>query len=310
MTEDLERTHALLKLGDSESAPEQGPPVLVQLAGPGAVRRFALTRQITRIGRDGEANEIVLSDPWVSRRHTQVVIEAGRARIEDRQSRNGCIVNSTRVTDAPLADGDLLQIGQATFKYLEAGSAEAPFYQEVFRMAFHDPVTGSYSRRYFDEALEREILRAQRHGKSLSVLLIDVDNFKQVNDTLGHKVGDRVLSETATALQGALRGESITARFGGDEFAVLLPESSFAEAAEVAEKLRTAIEELGAGRSEPTAVTISIGLAASEPERRSTADELLTLADEALYRAKRRGRNRVEPRPPRAISDEPDTFES
>lgn len=309
MNEDLEITHALLQLSDSECAPEKGPPVLVQLAGPGAVRRFVLTRAITRIGRDAEANEIVLSDPWISRQHTQVVLGEEGARLEDRGSRNGCLVNSATVTDADLADGDLIQIGQATFKYLEAGSAEAPFYQEVFRLAFHDPVTGSYSRRYFDDALERELLRAQRHAGSLSVLLIDVDNFKQVNDTLGHKVGDEVLSETANTLRKGLRGESITARFGGDEFAVLLPDSPPSEAARVAEKLRAAIEELGNARTEAPMVTVSIGLSSWQPRRPCTAEELLSSADEALYRAKNKGRNRVEASPPGAAPQEPDTFE-
>jgi len=165
MSRDLDETHTTgeMKLPDSTREPDS--PVLVQLAGPGAVRRFDLDREVTTIDRDAEANDILLEDPWVSRTHTQLVLEGGRARLEDQGSRNGCSVNSRAVRDTELEDGDLIQIGQTTFKYLRPGSAEAPFYSEVFRLAFHDPVTGTYSRRYFDEALEREILRVDRRRR-------------------------------------------------------------------------------------------------------------------------------------------------
>lgn len=294
MSKDLEQTRATLRLDPSDLAVKRSLPVLVQLAGPGAVRRFVLDREVIRIGREVDSNEIVLSDPWVSRQHTQIVLDAGGARLEDRQSRNGCLLNSERVNSAPLTDGDLLQIGQATFKFLESGSAEAPFYQEVFRLAFRDPVTRSYSRRYFDESLEREILRASRRGHPLSVLLIDVDNFKQVNDSYGHKAGDRVLAATAAALETALRGDSITARFGGDEFAVLLPESDLDEATQVAEKLRKSVSALvESGELERAKITVSIGVACITAKSEIESETLLAAADSALYRAKKAGRNQV-----------------
>ena len=294
MSKDLEQTRATLRLDPSDLAVKRSRPVLVQLAGPGAVRRFVLDREIIRIGREVDSNEIVLSDPWVSRQHTQIVLDASGARLEDRQSRNGCLLNSERVNNAPLTDGDLIQIGQATFKFLESGSAEAPFYQEVFRLAFRDPVTRTYSRRYFDESLEREILRASRRGHPLSVLLIDVDNFKQVNDSYGHKEGDRVLAATAAALEAALRGDSITARFGGDEFAVLLPESDLDEATQVAEKLRKSVGALvESGELEHAKITVSIGVASIAAKSEVESETLLAAADSALYRAKKAGRNQV-----------------
>lgn len=289
-----ERTKSTLKIRRSDPR-TAAPPTLVQLSGAGAVRRFLLESEVTTIGRDTTVNDIVLEDPWVSRTHTRIVLHAFGARLEDCGSRNGCLVNSERVEELELRDGDLIQIGHATFKFLQAGSPEAPFYQEVFRLAFRDPVTGTYSRRYFDEALARELLRSSRQGTPLSVLLIDVDRFKEVNDTYGHKVGDVVLAETAAIIQRSLRGESITARFGGDEFVVLLPTSGLEEAVTVADRLRQAYEdEPPPSCPDAAGITLSIGVAATSSSRVRSAEDLLNAADEALYRAKRAGRNRVD----------------
>jgi len=305
MSDDVKQTRATTPLsGVPDLVGEEKAPVLVQLAGPGAVRRFVLDREFTRIGRDRASNEIVLEDPWVSRQHSRIVLpERGGARLEDLESRHGSQVNSRRVRDTDLADGDLIQIGQATFKYLDRLSAEAPFYQEVFRLAFRDPVAGTYSRRYFDEALAREVLRSDRRGTAIAVLLIDVDRFKTVNDALGHKAGDEVLAQTAGILQAVLRGESITARFGGDEFAILLPASDLDEATQVAERLREAVEAEGMGAKDQP-VTISIGVAATGIGAASSPELLLAAADAALYRAKKKGSNCVEPA---LAEDAPDT---
>ncbi len=290
-TSSLNRTMRL-RVGDDAGSTD--PPVLVQLAGPGAVRFYELQEGTTRIGRSSDVNDIVLKDPWVSRRHTDIVLEGAAAELHDRDSRNGCRVNSKPVEAARLADGDLIQIGKATFKFLEAGSPETPFYEEVFRLAFHDPVTGTYSRRYFDEALEREVLRATRHATPLSILLVDVDEFKQINDQYGHKAGDRVLREVAQTLRNEVRGESVLARFGGDEFVLLLPASDEDEADLVAERLRTAVEQL---RLQAVlgdeVITLSVGATTVTPDRDSSAEQLLHAADRALYKAKRDGRNRV-----------------
>ncbi len=269
------------------------PAALVQLAGPGAVRFFVLAEELTRLGRGRECNDIVLNDPWVSREHTEIALRNGIAELRDRKSRNGCIVNSKAVRESRLKDGDLIQIGRATFKFLEAGSAERPFYEEVFRLAFHDPVTGTYSRRYFDEALEREVLRATRHETPLSILLVDVDEFKRINDERGHASGDRVLRKIASTLRAELRGESVLARFGGDEFVILLPASDEDETQLVAERLRATVENLDLDESSGSPVTLSIGCTTAVPTRETQPGQLLGAADAALYAAKRGGRNRV-----------------
>ncbi len=284
-----------MRLDLDDLAPSDEPPILVQLAGPGAVRFFPLTQEVTRIGRGNANNEIVLRDPWVSREHTEILLLKGEARLRDRGSRNGCILNSKVVRRARLSDGDILQVGKATFKYLEADSAETPFYQEVFRLAFHDPVTGTYSRRYFDEALEREILRTQRHEAPLSLLIADVDHFKEINDKFGHKVGDKVLRAVSTTLRDNLRGESIVARYGGDEFVALLPLSEEDESDRAAERVRSRVETLGVDTPElkDTKLSLSIGVLTAFPDENTKPDRLLEAADQAMYEAKRAGRNRV-----------------
>jgi diguanylate cyclase (GGDEF)-like protein len=156
--------------------------------------------------------------------------------------------------------------------------------------AFTDHLTGLANRRRFERQLEREVARTRRFGRAFSLLMLDLDLFKRVNDTHGHDVGDDVLRRVGNALQAGTRGIDTTARLGGEEFAVILTETDFAAGLEVAERLRVAIGETetpAAGR-----VTVSIGLA----EFNGTTRDVRTLfnaADAALYEAKRQGRDRV-----------------
>lgn len=173
----------------------------------------------------------------------------------------------------------------------------AALHAEVQRLAETDPLTGLVNRRILDEALAREVARSHRTGASLGVVLIDIDHFKAVNDSHGHQAGDDVLRRVGAAVRSVARATDIAARFGGEEFAVLLPECTIEEAVEVAERLRRAVALPTTG----VAVTASAGVtvlsgADADPHR------LVALADEALYRAKRGGRDRVEigsPPPPR-----------
>lgn len=158
-----------------------------------------------------------------------------------------------------------------------------------------DGLTGLANRRCFDEVAPREWLRAQRSGAPLSLLLVDIDHFKQFNDRHGHPAGDRCLQQVATALASALRDDDLVARVGGEEFAVLLPRCSFAQAQTAAERLRDAVERLAVphgGLSGQTHVTVSLGLALAPPDADGDAAGLIARADRALYQAKRAGRNR------------------
>lgn len=155
--------------------------------------------------------------------------------------------------------------------------------------AMIDGLTGLYNRAYFDRRLAEEAARSGRHGTPLALVMVDVDRFKSVNDHFGHPGGDRVLREVSTLLRATARVTDIACRYGGEEFALIAPGSTAAEAAVLAERLRTAVPTTLLPDRRP--VTASFGVAALGG---GTAEELVSAADGALYRAKCNGRDRVE----------------
>ncbi len=168
-------------------------------------------------------------------------------------------------------------------------------FRHTRELSITDELTGLYNRRYFNQRYEREVLRAKRYKRPLSVLMVDIDYFKNYNDVNGHILGDEVLKKVANSIESNLRKADIVARYGGEEFVILLPEIDKTHADQVAEKLRLAIEK---GRfpkeeNQPRGrITISLGLA-TLPDDSSNSQELLEYADRALYRAKAKGRNCV-----------------
>jgi two-component system cell cycle response regulator len=171
--------------------------------------------------------------------------------------------------------------------------ANARMYQRMEMMATTDALTGAFNRRRFGELLDECLARAARFGRQVSVLMIDADHFKSVNDTYGHPVGDLVLQRIASMLQAEARRTDVVARYGGEEFVVILDETDAAGAQRVAERIRARIEaELIQGDFGRLRVTASLGLA-TWPLQAQNREELLERADSALYEAKRKGRNRV-----------------
>ena len=181
----------------------------------------------------------------------------------------------------------MLRIGQLTAE-LDAANCR------LAELAHTDPLTGLANRRRFDELFSAEYDRARRYRRPLAVLSIDIDLFKQVNDTSGHAVGDEVLRAVASALLGALRQTDQIARTGGEEFVVLAPESTVAGALALGERLRRRIEALAMATSAgEISKTVSIGAATWDGAGTIDPSRLLQLSDEALYQAKDKGRNRV-----------------
>ena len=163
----------------------------------------------------------------------------------------------------------------------------------LFRLATVDGLTGLFVRRYFDQRIDEEVLRAERFENVFSILMLDLDDFKSVNDTRGHAAGDRVLRETARVMRARLRAFDIAARYGGEEFVVLLPRTSTEEARQVAERVRSAVEGHAIdGVTGALHVTISIGVA-TFPGHALDPAQLVKSADKALYQAKAAGKNRV-----------------
>jgi two-component system cell cycle response regulator len=167
--------------------------------------------------------------------------------------------------------------------------------QASIEMAVTDPLTGLYNRRFMENQIGPLVENATNRGKFLSILALDVDYFKAVNDNHGHDVGDRVLQEVAARLRNSVRNVDLVCRVGGEEFLVILPETDAEIAMAIAERIRKSIatKPFNAGaRSGPLSITISIGIANIETGR-DAPNDLLKRADQALYRAKREGRNRV-----------------
>jgi diguanylate cyclase (GGDEF)-like protein len=162
------------------------------------------------------------------------------------------------------------------------------------RLAVTDGLTGVFNHRRFQEQLQSELIRSERHKRPMGVLMVDVDFFKKVNDAMGHPAGDELLRRLAEVLGADLRQTDMIARYGGEEFAVILPETTKSEAMQVAERMRIAVEaKINAGTTVfPMKVTVSIGVA-TFPEDGKSVEQVLTAADQAMYVAKRQGRNRV-----------------
>jgi diguanylate cyclase (GGDEF)-like protein len=217
---------------------------------------------------------------------------------QDLGSANGTYVDGEKITAQPLADGVKLRIGETTvFRFTRYDRAEEAAQRQLLEEALRDGLTGAFNRRYFMQRLEAEVRYADRHRQSLCLAMLDLDDFKRLNDEHGHQAGDRVLVQLVEAIDGALRAEDVMARFGGEEFVVLARNIPLGGALVVADRLRNVIANnlfLHAGKT--LAVTVSVGVAAypiAGVETEQAAVRLVELADAALYRAKRSGKNRV-----------------
>ncbi len=186
-------------------------------------------------------------------------------------------------------------IVSAVVEHLSMTLATLSLQDRLRQQSIRDPLSGLYNRRYLEESAQRELTRCSRRGLPLSLLMLDVDNFKSFNDVHGHAGGDAVLAQFGKLLQAMSRGEDIACRFGGEEFTLILPEADLDAAGERAEAIRLAVEAMQVphlGKVLPQ-VTVSIGVA-GYPSHGNTPEALLQAADEALYRAKRGGRNRID----------------
>jgi len=268
-----------------------GGACLVQIYGASLGRKTELTSSVL-IGR-GDECDIVLAADSVSRKHALVEPSSGGTRLRDLDSTNGTYVNDEQVREVQLRHGDLVKVGDTIFKFLVAGNIEQAYHEEIYRMTIMDGLTGAYNRRYVQEYLEREVARASRYNRALSVSMMDLDHFKKINDTYGHLTGDFVLREVSDLARKRIRREEVFGRYGGEEFCIVLPETPSAGATVLTDHIRELVE----GHSfefdgDVIPVTLSAGVASLRPGMRDWT-ALLDAADNNLYRAKSSGRNKV-----------------
>ena len=280
------------------------------------------------LGRDPDCH-LTLTGSIVSRKHAKIEWEKDGFILYDLESTNGTYVNSRKVEQRWLKSGDTILIGECSVLYTMEENEDTltptdtlildgkisqliddikdpnivdqirgiksifdKKKQKLSDMAFRDGLTGLFNRRKFDSMLEEEIERAKRYGRGVSLIMIDIDHFKQFNDTYGHQKGDEVLATVAVILSERVRSNDLVSRYGGEEMSVILPETEVSNAAALAENLRETVNTEALQRA-GVEITISLGIAGYN-NNNHTPQKLIQAADKALYQAKERGRNRVE----------------
>jgi diguanylate cyclase (GGDEF)-like protein len=287
-----------LKVDRSSGGTEGDEANLILIAHPEnrqLGKRFRLTQgSAFDIGRNKSCDLGFPEVMSLSRRHGRLHYDSEGVSIEDLGSTNGSFVNDRRVQGRVyLASGDRIQLGAMHFKFLRGRDVEHAYYEAIYHLMTQDGLTEIYNRRSFDEEFQREFSRSKRHHRPLSLILFDIDHFKLVNDRCGHLCGDFVLKGVVNIARKLLRTEQVFARIGGDEFAVVTPETGAENAAILAEKLRSIIadHEFDPDLLEGTVrSTCSFGVAELNDGMKS-AEDFFSAADEALYESKSQGRN-------------------
>lgn len=272
-------------------------PYLIVFVGKDSGNRYKIKKGTTTIGRSREA-DITLDDERVSRIHCTVEWKGKKIIIEDQGSTNGTYVDSKKVNRAHLRRGAPLQVGQSVMKVEFKNEAEIQLEDSLIQNASIDFLTGIFNRQFFMTRAAEEIAYAQRHKKVVGFIMIDIDHFKQVNDTYGHQMGDAVLNQFATIVNKVKRTEDVFARYGGEEF-IIMPRGGVHQKGvhRQCERIRKAVEKCKFHfGEEQVQITVSLGffLKKADSTVKLSLTDLISEADKALYLAKERGRNRTE----------------
>jgi two-component system, cell cycle response regulator len=268
--------------------------VLLRMDGVQAGQIIGMEHWPFTVGRH-PTNSLRVDEDSISRSHARIVRNGDEYMVEDLGSRNGTFVAGKRVTRAKLDHDSWLQFGpRVSFRFSMTDVREERLLRKLYESSTRDALTGVYNRLHFEERLRAEVAYAIRHRTQASLLIIDLDHFKRVNDTYGHPAGDAVLKRACEACSRALRTEDVFARFGGEEFAVVLRGIDLKGAARLGERLRQAVSaEVVEHEGQRIQVTLSAGAASIACCRAPSAEELISIADRRLYAAKQAGRNRV-----------------
>ncbi|MBR6454672.1 MAG: diguanylate cyclase [Fibrobacter sp.] len=268
-------------------------PHLIVLYPQNQFAQIPLERGTVVLGR-GQDADIRFEDELVSRRHCALSFDGGSVTVEDLGSTNGTFVDGNFVHKQILDSDNRLQIGKMVLKVAYKDPSEEAFSRELYEAATKDPLTGILNRQAFMERSAGELVYARRNDTSINIVMIDVDNFKQVNDTWGHPCGDLVLKEIARLLSDEKRDSDLLARYGGEEFLLLMNGITPEDAKKRAEKLRTTIaHHIFSWMDTRIPVTISLGISSRKGTEVSQITDLIAESDKLLYVAKGNGKNQV-----------------
>ena len=284
-------------LDDELHSPDE-VPYLIAIRGNTPSRLFKLEKAQTLIGRSGNA-DISLSDSGISREHCVIIRQPdGGVRLKDLASSNGTFHKGERITEVTLREGDKFQLGPGTiFKLTYEEILKEEFQEALYEAAIKDTLTQVYNKRVLLEQLRLEFVYYRRFRRPLSLCLMDVDHFRQVNETWGHQAGDRLLAAVARFIAATTRASDVFARYGGEEFAIILRETDRGQAEIFAGRILKAMEAARFGltdrdgEEQPVRLTLSLGIATLQDENYATPMEMVAEATRALLGAKGRGRN-------------------
>ncbi len=272
--------------------PPNGKACLIQYSGTRVGKRYILDENDMDIGRI-ETTDIYINDPSISRKHCHITIRNNICEINDLGSSNGTFVNEKRIETIKLKHNDMVRIGSVILKYIADGNSEGAFMDNIYKKATIDATTAIYNKQYLIDELDSHFKLSKNYGRPLSLIIFDLDHFKKVNDVYGHNAGDFILKGCAQLAKQTIRKTDMIARFGGEEFVIILPDTEKKQAVEMAERVRSKI-----GNS-PFKIdgklikqTISAGVSLLT-DRFKNPKELIEDADHKLYQAKKTGRNKV-----------------
>ncbi len=272
---------------------ERKIPRLTFMTGDHIGRRIMLADDRITLGRSHDAT-IFLDDMKVSRLHLSIKFDPDMRvyRIKDLRSSNGTLINGKRISEAILKESDKIIIGQTMLRFGWADELDLEYQIEIDKLMNIDELTGLVVKRRFDEEMNRSIAVAKMQKQDLSMIMIDMDGLKQINDRYGHAFGAYAIAQTGKLIKATIDKKGLACRFGGDEFMVFLPNLHANEACGIAEQIRKCVEGYAYEKDGVTlSPTISLGVSALKPN--DNLSSIFDRADQALYSSKKTGRNKV-----------------
>lgn len=297
MSEDKTAVHRISDLLGTAASKSSAYLIIISARSAAQVgRMLKLDKGELVMGRAPDT-QLQVEDDGISRKHCKIAqAPNGHFQLIDLGSTNGTFLNGRKVNVATLEDGDKIQLGANTVvKFSLQDELEEQYQKSIYESATRDGLTRLFNKKYFLDTLRKEFAYCLRHRVPMSLVMLDIDHFKKINDTYGHPAGDYVLQRVAAKISDTVRQEDLFARYGGEEFCLLLRESEADNALRCAERCRRAVD---GGQfifnGTPIKVTVSLGVATLFDSDFTQPEELIAAADKYLYRAKKSGRNRVD----------------